>query len=133
MLNPEPADPLILAGQGISIIGHRMAEEGSVEIQGNSQLLAPVKPALVVLLLNLVAVNKCIPEFSIACMEVQSMLSTDQGEYLFQVMTQLVNGFCFSWIVARGLDSTSAKFGTWTFKSPYIISLPTVDRDGDAG
>ena len=131
VLDPEPTDSLILACQGIAIISHWMAEEGSIEVQRDTHLLAPIKPTLIVLLLNLVTVNKGGTKLSIAGMQVQPMTSTNQGEDLLKILTQLFDSLCFAGIVPCGLDSSTSQFSIGTLETANIIALPTVDRDGN--
>ncbi|MPM88780.1 hypothetical protein SDC9_135884 [bioreactor metagenome] len=131
MLDPEATDALILAGQGISIIGKWMAEECSIEVERQAYLAAPIHPPLVVLLLNLVPVDKGRTKLAVGCVQVQAMRTWYQSQNLFDVQTQLLNGLCLSGIVAGGLDAASCKLGVGAFEASDIITLPTVDGDGN--
>ena len=70
-------------------------------------------------------------EVGVYRMEVQAMLAWNEREGLVQILAQLLERARLAGVVAGGLNTTTAKGTTFALKSPNIIALPTVQRNGN--
>ena len=104
-----------------------MRETGGVEVELHVILLGPVNPALEVLYLHLVTIHELTAEVSIDLMEVQTVVTGDEGLHELDVLTHLVNITGTTRVIAGGLNAT--REGFVALKADHIVGLPTMQGD----
>jgi len=125
MLNPEIADLLVRISES-KVSALRVRERSRVEVEFQVMLLCPLHPALEVLHLNLVAVNKLSAEFSVGLVQVQTEGSGKERFHLINILAQLIDIASLSRIVSCGLDT--ARCCHVALKADNVVCLPAVER-----
>ena len=125
MLNPEITNFIDRAGKGQAVHYLAVGEEGGVEIKADSFFLRKINPFFEMLRLDFVSVRKfTVFKNSIACMQVQFMLSGHEAEYLINICHQFFRCPCLSGIVSGSLDSSGKR--SLLIKAGNIVALPAV-------
>ena len=112
-------------------IAHWMGEECRVEVCSKSPTLHKVHPLFEVLGLYFIPVDPIIfIKDCIGSMEIDLLLTRNQGKGQIHIRHQFLVVSCSSWVVSCGLD-TSCKRLVWiSIKAPYVIPLPNVKGNG---
>ena len=59
------------------------------------------------------------------------MLAWNERESLVQILAQFIKRARLAGVVASGLNAATAKCSAFVLKSPNVVALPTVQRDGN--
>ena len=76
---------------------------------------------------TLVTIYELSTKVAIYLVQVQAVVTSQQGLYKFDILAHLVDITGTSGVVTSGLDTTTQ--GLVTLKAHYIISLPAVQRN----
>ena len=123
MLNPEVADAFVGIRQG-QVAALRVRKTGGIEVKLHVVFLGPLNPTLEVLHLYLITIHELTAEVSIDLMEVQTVITGDEGLHEFNVFAYLIYITGTTGIVACGLDAT--RQGVVALKTNYVVCLPAM-------
>ena len=126
VLDPEVADALVGVREGeIATLG--VGERGGIEVELHVVGLGPVDPALEVRHFYLVAIDELAAEVAIDLMEIEAVVTGDEGLDELDVLTYLVDVAGTAGIVTCGLDTSGE--GLVALETDYIVGLPAVEGD----
>ena len=78
-----------------------------------------------------VTVDEFSTEFPVARMKVQPVGAGNQGEHLLQIAAELFDRTGLSRVVSCRLDTATRQGCAGTFETTDIVTLPTMDGDGN--
>jgi len=129
VLNPEAALLLVKAGDGEVSVGHRVGEEGGVEVKADVSGVGPVDPALEQADVILVAVDLAAVFLRVDSMQRDLHGAGNAGKRDVEVAAELVCSAGSAGIIAGSLNAAGQSLGT--FKAKQVVALPAVHGDGD--
>jgi hypothetical protein len=110
-----------------------MAEQGGVEVQGQSPLRRPVHPPREVPGLDLVAIHRAPVRLGVHGVDVHAMASRRQVEREVDVGAQLVWGAGASGIAAGDGQPGARECGRTSLEARNVIALPAVHGERHFG
>ena len=106
-----------------------MREVSRIEIHAQSLFLAPIDPALEVLGKQFVPIDPLAAGLGVTGMEIEAVLAGNQREGLDRVAAQLIGRAGLAGVIA-GDGQPPAQFLACLFKSPHVVALPAMQRNG---
>ena len=82
--------------------------------------------------LDLVAIDLFAAELAVERVQVQAMFAGNERERLVEIGPEFIRSARLAWVIA-GHGDTTAKTFTGVFKASYVIALPAMQRDRNAG
>src|SRR4051794_29699478 len=131
MFDPKLPDAFIAAAQGEAVRGFGMREKRAIEIQAETALFGPIHPGGEMFGAERIALDGLAVRFRVNGVEIAAMFAGDKLQGLVDIGAQFVGIACFSRIIAGGLDAAAGQ-AQIVLETADVVSLPAMERDGDA-
>ena len=132
VVDPEPAGARVSVSECETVSRSWVGEECGVEVQTESLLTSPIRPAGEVFRLQFVPFDGCPSGLGVDRVQVESVAAGYKGQRLFEVHAEFRRRSCLPGMVSRDSEASSDLFVS-CFETSNVVPLPAMQRECDRG